>query len=121
MDRDCALQEFITGTLSAEFKKGHTYYEFTNEVENILEGKEVLLQDKKNTKKWFRLAPPEKVTVGRLKLYGEGIARNYFGHQYRVFIQSFGSGTRYLPRGSSFLYNHCDDQVSILLKIIHLT
>ena len=73
----------------------------------------MLLQDKK-IKKWFQLAPPEQVTVtaGRLKLYGEGIARSRFGDQYRVFIQSFGSGSRHLPRGSSFLYNHGEDQVA---------
>ena len=37
-----------------EFKRGHTYYEFTNDFENILEGKGVLLQEMK-TEKWFRL------------------------------------------------------------------
>ena len=109
VDGDCVLRDFITGG-SESFRRGHTYYEFTNEVENILEGKEVLLQDKKNTEKWFQLAPPEEV-AGRLKLYGEGIARSSFGDQYRVFIQSFGSGARHLPRGSWILYNHSEDQV----------
>ncbi len=111
VDRDCALQEFITETLSVEFKRGHTYYEFINEIENILEGKEVLLQYKK-TEKWFRLALPEKVAAGKLKLYGEGIARSSFGDQYRVFIQSFGSGARHLPHGSWILYNCSEDQVA---------
>ena len=88
-DGNCDLRDFITETLPvSEFRRGHTYYEFTNEVENILEGKEVLLQDKQNAKKWFRLAPPEKVAAGRLKLYGEGITRSAFGDRYRVFIQS---------------------------------
>ena len=73
----------------------------------------MLLQDKK-TEKWFKLAPPEEV-AGRLKLYGGGISRSSFGDQYRVFIQSFGSGTRHLPRGSSILYNRSEDQVSSLL------
>ena len=41
--------------LSVEFKRGHTYYEFTNEVENIHEDKEVLLQGIKKPNKWFRL------------------------------------------------------------------
>jgi hypothetical protein len=113
MTGDCNLRDFIIDVNSQlGFRRGHTYYEFTNEVENILEGKEVLLQDKKNTEKWFRLAPPEKVAAGRLKLYGKGIARSSFGDQYRVFIQSFGSGARYLPRGSSILYNHNVDQAS---------
>jgi hypothetical protein len=111
--RSFKLQEYITKVLNVEFRRGHTYFEFTNEVENILEGKEVLLQNKKNTAKWFRLAPPEKVATGRLTLYGEGIARSSFGDQYRVFIQSFGSGARYLPNGSSILYNHSVDQVVI--------
>ena len=110
---DCKLREYVTETLNAEhgFRRGHTYYEFTNEVENILEGKEVLLQDKEKNKEWFRLAPPEKVADEWFKLYGEGIARSSFGEQYRVFIQSFGSGTRYLPKDSSILYNHGDNQV----------
>ena len=57
VDGDCELREYITETLAHidEFKRGHTYYEFTNEIENILEGKEVLLQDKTKTEKWFRL------------------------------------------------------------------
>ena len=112
---DCQLQEHIIQTLGSiikyGFRRGHTYYEFVNEKENILEGKEVLLQDKKNTEKWFRLAPPEQVSAGGLKLYGEGIARSSFGDQYRVFIQSFGSGTRHLPRGSIILYDRGEDKV----------
>ena len=114
IDRDCEIQEYITNTLGAEFRRGHAYYEFTNEVENILEGKEVLLQDKKNTKKWFQLVQPNIFAVGpgRLKLYGEGIARSSFGEQYRVFIQSFGSGARHLPCGSAILYNYDDRTVS---------
>ena len=114
VDGDCDLRDFVTNSTggSESFRRGHTYYEFTNEVENILEGKEVLLQDKKNTEKWFQLAPPEEVAGGRLKLYGEGIACNSFiRDQYRVFIQSFGSGARHLPKGSSILYNHSEDQV----------
>ena len=95
---------------SKSFERGHTHYEFTNEKENILEGKEVLLQDTKNTKNWFRLAPSEEF-AGRLRLYGEGIARSSFGDRYRVFIQSFGSGLRHLLRGSMILYNHSKDQV----------
>ena len=118
--RDCQLREYMTKTLphvvnKHGFRRGHTYYEFTNEIENILEGKKVLLQDKINTEKWFQLAPPSKeITAGRLKLYGEGISRSSFGDQYRVFIQSFGSGARHLPSGSSFLYDHSEDQVYIL-------
>ena len=108
---DCELRQYLTKALSVEFRRGHTYYEFTNEVENILEGKEVLLQDKK-TKKWFQLDQPEEVAAGKLKLHGEGIARLIFGERYTVFIQSFGSGTRHLPRGTYILYNH-DDQVII--------
>ena len=96
------------------FQRGFTYYEFTNEVENILNGKEVLLQDRTNTTQWFKVdkakVPPDR----RLKLYGEGIARSTFGEKYRVFIQSFGSGARHIPRGSWILYNHSDDQVVII-------
>ena len=42
---DCTLRQYVTKTLGVEFKRGHTYYEFTNGVENILGGKEVLLQE----------------------------------------------------------------------------
>ena len=118
---DCQLQEYVTiNNLCPEhgFRRGHTYYEFTNEVENILEGKKVLLQDKKS-KEWFQLAPPEKVADGNLKLYGEGIPRSSFGDHYSVFIQSFGSGARHLPLGSSILYDHSDVQV-VLSLAIHL-
>ena len=110
--QDCEMREFITviQKLDVEFRRGHTYYEFTNEIENIAERKEVLLQDKK-TKEWFQLAPPEEVVAVGLKLYGEAITRSSFGDQYRVFIQSFGSGTRYLPSGSCILYNHSENQV----------
>ena len=111
---DCQLREYVTiNNLCPKygFRRGHTYYEFTNEVENILEGKEVLLQEKENNKIWFRLAPPEEVAAGSLKLYGEGITRSSFGDRYRVFIQSFGSGARHLPKGSSILCDHSDIQV----------
>ena len=126
VDGDCDLREFITSVNNVcefEFRRGQTYYEFTNEVENILEGKKVLLlekenpdkllQEKENTNKlkWFRLAPPAEVAAGSLKLYGEGIARSTFGDQYRVFIQSFGSGARHLPHDSWILYFHDDNQV----------
>ena len=108
VDRDCTLQDYIDNTLShVEFSNDHLYCEFTNGVENILEDKEVLLQDK-NAKTWFRLVPPEQVAAGKLKLYGEGIPRSNFGEQYKVFIQSFGSGARCLPKGSKILYNHCE-------------
>ena len=110
MDGDHELQDFITNTLSVEFKRGHTYYEFTNKVENILDSQEVLLQDKRNDK-WFQLDRPKVLADGRLKLYGEGIARSSFGEQYKVFIQCFGSGDRHLPNGSSILYNHSVNQV----------
>ena len=118
---DIELREFIAEVLSKEFKRGHTFYEFTDEVENILEGQAVLLQDKKNTEKWFQLDQPKALG---LKLYGEGRARSNFGEQYRVFIQSFGSGARHLPQGSSILYNHSDDQVVLNIlpskQILHL-
>lgn len=101
---DCQLREYITNTLGhiinkRGFRRGHIYYEFVNEKENILEGKEVLLQDKQNAGKWFQLAPPEEVAAGRLKFYGKRIARSSFEDQYRVFIQSFGSGAQHLPHG----------------------
>ena len=114
VDRDCDLREYITETLNIakEFRRGHAYFEFTNEVENILEGKQVLLQDRKKTKKWFQLDQAKVLADGRLKLYGEGITHSSFGDQYRVFIQSFGSGARHLPHGSSILYNHDDEMVS---------
>ena len=113
VDGDCELREYIAETLAHidEFKRGHTYYEFTNKIENILEGKEVLLQDKMKTEKWFRLDQPKVLAAGRLELYGEGIDRNSFGEQYRVFIQSFGSGARHLPSGTNILCNHSSDRV----------
>ena len=110
VDGGCELQKFVTKVVNVnEFKRGYTFYEFTNEVEDILEGQEVLLQDKEKTETWFRLDRP-KVTAAAaegLKLYGEGIARNNFG-RYRVFIQSFKSDARYLPDDSYILYNHSD-------------
>ena len=110
---DCQLREYITNVLSAKqgFRRGHTYYEFTNDIENILEGKEVLLQDIKKSDKWFRLDQDKVLAAGGLGLCGEGIARNNFGDQYRVFIQSFGSGARHLPGDTHILYNHSDNQV----------
>ena len=104
------LREYITGkeTLNTDFKRGHAYYEFTYEMENILEGKEVLLQDRKDTKKWFRLLQPKELPVHTPRLFGEGIHRDRFGRRYKVYIQSFGSGHRHLPSGSSILYNHGD-------------
>lgn len=119
VNKDRELREYVGKVLNVlnGFRRGHTYYEFTNEVENIQKGKEVLLQDKKNPKKWFKLVQPE-VLAGRLKLYGEEIARSSFGDQYNVFIQSFGSGARHLPRGSHILYNHSNDQVSISICLL---
>ena len=110
VDRDCTLQDYITKTLSLEFRDDYIYCELTNGVENILEDKEVLLQDKNDTKTWFRLVLPEQVAAAeKLKLYGEGIAHSNFGEQYRVFIQNSGSGARHLSRGSTILYNHYDE------------
>ena len=116
VDVNSELREYITGkeTLNTDFKRGHTYYEFTNEMENIMEGKEVLLQDKKDTKKWFRLLQPNKLPVDAPRLFGEGIHRDRFGRRYKVYIQSFGSGHRHLPSGSSILYNHGDQVVKLL-------
>ena len=111
--RDRKLREYITETINAEFKRGHTYFEFTNEAENILEGTEVLLQDDKE--EWFRLIQPKEDDTGDVKVYGVGITPTSFGKDCTVFIQSFGSGARHLPRGSKILYNH-DDQVIISIK-----
>ena len=121
--RYCELRQYVTETLSVEFKRGHTYYEFTNEVENISEGKEVLLQDKTNSNQWFQLDQKKVLAAGRLKLYGERIALESFGEHYRVFIQSFGSGTRHLPGGSCILYNRSDQviiAITFCFKIIIL-
>ena len=101
--------------MGVEFKRGRAYYEFTNKVENIQKGKAVLRQDKKNTKKWFQLEDG-----GLNNLYGEGISRSSFGDQYRVFIQSFGSGTRHITKGSNILYNHSDDRVKFNIELIFL-
>ena len=73
---NCKLQEFITSVQSLEFKRGHTYYEFTSKVENIQESKEVLLQDTKKPKRWFRLDQDKVLAAGGLGLYGNGIARS---------------------------------------------
>ena len=75
VQRDCKLQQYITKVLSVEFRRGHTYYEFTNEVENIPKGKEVILQDnKKKPATWFRLVQPEVLAAESKELYGNGIA-----------------------------------------------
>ena len=99
--------------MNVEFRRGHTYYEFTNEVENILEGQAVLLQDKKKPEKWFRLDQDKVHSAGGLGLCGNRIAYNKFGDQYRVFIQSFGSGTRQLPHDSHILYNYAHQIIII--------
>jgi hypothetical protein len=115
---NCELQDYVTKTLNVRygFRRGHTYYEFTNEVENILKEKEVLLQDKKKSAKWFRIVQPDVVVAGRQGLYfGEGIALKNFGDRYRVFIQSFGSGARHLLCDSSILYNHSVHPVNIIV------
>ena len=115
---DCKLRDFLTEDVNIdEFRRGHTYYEFTNEVENIRKRKKVLLQDKKKTEQWFQLDQDKVLAAGRLELYGEGIALDSFGGKYRVFIQSFGSGARHLPGGSLILYDHsdCKDQVASIL------
>lgn len=104
---DCELRDYIITGTKTEFKRGHTYYEFTNEMENILEGKKVLLQAT-NTKKWFCLLQPEELPADAPNFFGEGIPRNRFGGQYKVYIQSFGSGGRHLPGGTTILYNHGD-------------
>jgi hypothetical protein len=110
VDEDSKLREYVTKTLNTDFKPGHTctYYEFTNEMENILEGKEVLLQDE-TTKEWFQ---PKEFPADAPKLFGEGIPRNRFGERYKVYIQSFGSGGRHLPGGTSILYNHGEQVIS---------
>ena len=108
---NCQLREYIITELNyPEFRRGHTYFEFTNDVENILKGKKVLLQDKQNSEKWFSLFEPEELAQAANipNLYGEGIPRDRFGEQYRVFIQSFGSGDRYLPQDSRILYKDGD-------------
>ena len=96
-----------------EFRRGHSYFEFTNDMENILEGKEVLLQDIYTENNWFKLDQDKVLADRKLKLYGEGIARSSFGKKYRVFIQSFGSGARHLPGDTYILYNHVDQVVTI--------
>jgi hypothetical protein len=109
---ECELREYITKTLNTDFKRGHAYYEFTNEMENILEGKKVLLQDK-IIKKWFYLVQPKELPTYAPKLFGEGIPRDRFGGRYKVYIQSFGSGGRHLPPGTSILYNHGGQVISL--------
>ena len=107
---DCELRQYITRTVGAEFKRGHAYYEFTNDVENILEGKKVLQQDIGT--ECFQEYQSDKTTAVN---YGRGISRNSFGENCKVFVQSFGSGARYLPEGSKILYNHSKNQVMIFL------
>lgn len=121
MDCDCELKKYIRATLNVDFNGDYIYYEFTNLEEDIHEDREVLLQDKKETEAWFRLAPCKDVEAGGLKLYGKGIARSNF-ERYRVFIQSQSvheSGARPLPRDSYILYNHCDDKVQLLLLLYY--
>ena len=114
--QDCEMREYITTKLNCEFRRGHTYYEFTNKTENILEGKNVLLQDR-NSKKWFSLFKPEDIAVNdRKSYYGEGISLKTFGKRYKVFIQSFGSGARQLPSGSWILYDRGHQVPYIILK-----
>lgn len=110
VEKNCEMREYITTKFNCEFRRGHTYYEFTNKTENILEGKKVLLQDR-NSKKWFSLVKPEDIAANdRKSYYGEGISLKTFGKRYKVFIQSFGSGARQLPSGSWILYD-CGHQV----------
>ena len=41
--KDCELREFIEKESGFPFKRGRTFYEFTHEIESIVEYKEVLL------------------------------------------------------------------------------
>ena len=112
VEKNCQLREYITKILKADFKRGRTYYKFKNDIENILEGKAILLQDHYDDEKWFEFkVKPEDLAAEGLTLYGKGIFSSNFGKRYNMFIQSFGSGTRHLPGGSGILYNH-DTQVS---------
>ena len=113
IDSDCKLRRYFKDTLShIVFRRGHTYYEFTNEVEDILEGQEILLQDKQSPEEWFQFkVQPEVLVANGLKLYGKEIACSSFGEQYRVFIQSFEYGVRYLPKDSYIILYNYGDQV----------
>ena len=101
MDGDNNLRDFVIKISDSKSfnRRGHAYYEFTNEREDIPEGTDVLLQDKKK-EKWFQLVQPKDDDAGDInKFYGVGITRSSFGENYTVFIQSFGAGARHLPDG----------------------
>jgi hypothetical protein len=54
MTGDCNLRDFIIDVNSQSgFRRGHTYYEFTNEVENILEAKRYYYKTKRTPRNGF--------------------------------------------------------------------
>ena len=44
--KDCKLRDFIEYEMSLKFKRGHAYYEFIHEKENISEDRELIFMDK---------------------------------------------------------------------------
>ena len=43
IEQNCELREFVRKQLNVEFRKGHAFYELTNEKEDIPEDKELIL------------------------------------------------------------------------------
>lgn len=43
IEQSCELREFVTELLDVKFRKGHAFYELTNEKEDIHEDKELIL------------------------------------------------------------------------------
>ena len=154
------LSDAIKNQMKVTFKRGHAYYEFTHEIENVSKEKELIFVEKvtrptiiligndiitvllswlysyrrrrksqrrlrkqtiiviiidntvilamyiQETDSEIFLTPKASSSVlEQCGLIGEGVKRPTF-EDYRVFVQSTGSGARHLPIGSMVLYEH---------------
>ena len=58
------------------------------------------------------------VSVDDNNLLGEGVPKPQY-KKYRVFVQSTGSGARYLPAGSLLLYEQVNNKIMVSLGKYH--
>ena len=117
---NCSLKDAIEFQLrKATFKRGHVYYEFTHDIENVSKEKELIFVEKviillsiynailfisniQKTGKYY-ISTANSSVLQQCGLIGEGVKRPTF-ENYRMFVQSTGSGARHLPINSTVLY-----------------
>ena len=132
--RDCELREYIEKDLGLLFQRGCAFYEFQHEVENIIESedKELISQEESSVIYYNYIIDimNNKITISQSIFFIMMQKEQYFSHRIdkrslqvvgykelwynpnhtsdtvitKVFIQSIGSGARYLPAGSTLLY-----------------